>query len=64
MGIRHIEPPFLLIPLKEQRHYHENYHIYEVILMFMPTLETLYRISCALDMKMSDIIIELENYID
>lgn len=25
-----------------------------------PTLETLYRISCALDIKMSDIIIEIE----
>lgn len=25
-----------------------------------PTLETLYRISCALDVKMSDIIIEIE----
>lgn len=26
-----------------------------------PTLETLYRISCALDIKMSDIIKEIEN---
>lgn len=25
-----------------------------------PTLETLYRLSCALDIKMSDIVIELE----
>lgn len=28
-----------------------------------PTLETLYRISCALDIKMSDIVIEIENNI-
>ena len=28
-----------------------------------PTLETLYRISCALDIKMSDIIIEIEKYL-
>ncbi|MCH5314545.1 MAG: helix-turn-helix transcriptional regulator [Eubacterium sp.] len=26
-----------------------------------PTLETLYRISCALEMKMSDIVSEIEN---
>ncbi len=29
-----------------------------------PTLETLYRISCALDVKMSDIIIEIEKKIE
>lgn len=29
-----------------------------------PTLETLYRISCALDIKMSDIIIEIEKRLD
>ena len=29
-----------------------------------PTLETLYRISCALSVKMSDIIIEIEKEID
>ena len=29
-----------------------------------PTLETLYRISCALDVKMSDIIIEIEREIE
>lgn len=29
-----------------------------------PTLETLYRISCALDVKMSDIIIEIEKIIN
>ncbi len=29
-----------------------------------PTLETLYRISCALGIKMSDIILEIENNID
>ena len=29
-----------------------------------PTLETLYRISCALDVKMSDIINEIEQRID
>ena len=28
------------------------------------TLETLYRISCALDIKMSDIVISIENEID
>lgn len=28
-----------------------------------PTLETLYRISCALDIKMSDIVIEIEKNI-
>ena len=28
-----------------------------------PTLETLYRISCALDVKMSDIVIEIEKNI-
>ncbi len=29
-----------------------------------PTLETLYRISCALDVKMSDIVKEIEQKID
>lgn len=29
-----------------------------------PTLETLYRISCALDIKMSDIVISIENEIE
>lgn len=29
-----------------------------------PTLETLYRISCALGIKMSDIVIRIENKID
>lgn len=29
-----------------------------------PTLETLYRISCALDVKMSDIVKEIEQRID
>lgn len=29
-----------------------------------PTLETLYRISCALDIKMSEIIISIENEIN
>lgn len=29
-----------------------------------PTLETLYRISCALDVKMSDIILEIEKKIE
>ncbi len=29
-----------------------------------PTLETLYRISCALDMKMSDVMIVLENRLE
>lgn len=29
-----------------------------------PTLETLYRISCALDIKMSDIIIEIEKRLE
>ncbi len=29
-----------------------------------PTLETLYRISCALDIKMSDIVIEIEKNIN
>lgn len=29
-----------------------------------PTLETLYRISCALDIKMSDIILEIEANIE
>lgn len=29
-----------------------------------PTLETLYRISCALDIKMSDIVIEIEKRLD
>ncbi len=29
-----------------------------------PTLETLYRISCALDIKMSDIVKEIEQKID
>ena len=29
-----------------------------------PTLETLYRISCALEIKMSDIVKEIENNID
>ena len=28
-----------------------------------PTLETLYRISCALNVKMSDIVIEIEKYL-
>lgn len=28
-----------------------------------PTLETLYRISCALEIKMSDIVIQIENRI-
>lgn len=29
-----------------------------------PTLETLYRIACALDVNMSDIIIEMESHLD
>lgn len=29
-----------------------------------PTLETLYRISCALDIKMSDIVLEIEKSIN
>lgn len=29
-----------------------------------PTLETLYRISCALDIKMSDIVMSIENEIE
>lgn len=29
-----------------------------------PTLETLYRISCALDIKMSDIVLEIEESIN
>lgn len=29
-----------------------------------PTLETLYRISCAMDMKMSDIVKQIELYIE
>ena len=29
-----------------------------------PTLETLYRISCALDIKMSDIVAEIEKKLD
>lgn len=28
-----------------------------------PTLETLYRISCAMDMKMSDIVKQIEQYL-
>lgn len=29
-----------------------------------PTLETLYRLSCALDIKMSDIVIEIEDRLE